>query len=83
MLPERERLGAALLKAKKAAEAETVFREDLVKHVGNPRSLYGLFRSLEAQRKYAATETKHQFETAWAAADVQIGDDLYGTKQKQ
>ena len=51
LIPERERLGAVLLKAKKAAEAEAVFRADLVKHVGNPRSLYGLYRSLEAQKK--------------------------------
>jgi hypothetical protein len=82
LIPERERLGAALLKAKKPADAEAVFRADLVKHVGNPRSLYGLLRSLEAQKKYAAQETKHQFETAWAGADVEIGDDLYGSKSK-
>jgi hypothetical protein len=83
LIPERERLGAVLLKAKKPAEAEAVFRADLVKYPGNPRSLYGLFRSLEAQRKYAATETKHQFEKAWMSADVAIGEDLYGTDAKR
>jgi hypothetical protein len=83
LIPERERLGAVLLKAKKPAEAEAIFRADLVKHVANPRSLYGLYRSLEAQRKYAATETKHQFDTAWTAADVELADDLYGAKAKQ
>ena len=83
LIPERERLGAVLLKAKKAADAEAVFRADLAKYPGNPRSLYGLFRSLEAQRKSAATETKQQFEKAWTSADVSIGDDLYGTEGKR
>jgi hypothetical protein len=82
LIPERERLGAVLLKAKKAADAEAVFRADLAKYPGNPRSLYGLFRSLEAQRKNAATETKHQFEKAWTAADVAMSEDLYGTVPK-
>jgi hypothetical protein len=83
LIPERERLGVVLLKAKKPAEAEAVFRADLVPHVGNPRSLYGLLRSLQAQKNTAAAaETKSRFDTAWAAADVHIDDDLYGTKQK-
>ena len=76
LLPERERLGAALLKAGKAADAEKVFRADLAKNVGNPRSLFGLWKSLEAQKKYAAQETKTQFDKAWASADVTLGDDL-------
>jgi len=79
--PSRERLGAVLLKARRFAEAERVFRADLAKNVGNPRSLYGLYRALEGQRKYAATETKAQFEKAWAAADVTLGDDLYGSRR--
>ncbi|MGH9386998.1 MAG: tetratricopeptide repeat protein [Vicinamibacterales bacterium] len=78
LLPERERLGAVLLKAKRASQAEAVFREDLVKHVGNPRSLYGLFRSLEAQKKPEATEIRQQFDRAWKDADVALDDDLYG-----
>ena len=81
LMPERERLGAVLLKAGKHADAEKVFRADLVKYPGNPRSLYGLYRALEGQKKYAATETKAQFEKAWAGADVTLGDDLYGTRR--
>jgi hypothetical protein len=77
LLPERERLGVALLSASRAADAEKVFRADLVKNVGNPRSLYGLYRSLEAQKKYMATDTKTAFTKAWAGADVTLGDDLY------
>jgi len=81
LMPERERLGAVLLKSGRHADAENVFRADLAKYTGNPRSLYGLYRALEGQRKYAATETKTQFEKAWAGADVTLGDDLYGTRR--
>ena len=50
-------------------------------HTDNPRSLYGLYRALEGQRKYAATETKTSFDKAWAGADVTLGDDLYGSRR--
>ena len=79
--PERERLGAVLLKAGRFAEAEKVFRTDLEKNIGNPRSLYGLYRALEGQKKAAAAETKASFDKAWAGADVTLGDDLYGTRR--
>jgi hypothetical protein len=81
LLPVRERLGAVLLKDHRFSDAEQVFRGDLAKNPGNPRSLYGLYRALEGQKKYAATETKSSFEKAWAAADVTLGDDLYGTRR--
>lgn len=81
LLPERERLGALLLRAGRFAEAEKVFRADLVKNVGNPRALYGLFRSLEGQRKFAAQEARTAFEKAWAGADVRLGDDLYTARR--
>lgn len=79
--PERERLGAVLLKAGRFADAERVFRADLAKNTGNPRSLYGLFRALEGQKKYAVTETRALFDKAWAGADVTLGDDLYGARR--
>jgi hypothetical protein len=78
--PERERLGAVLLKSGRHADAEKVFRADLEKYTGNPRSLYGLYRALEGQRKPAA-DTKAAFEKSWASADVTLGDDLYGTRR--
>jgi hypothetical protein len=81
LLPERERLGALLLKAGRAADAEKVFRADLAIHANNPRSLYGLYRALEAQKKYAAQETKTSFEKAWAGADVAMTEDLYGARR--
>jgi tetratricopeptide (TPR) repeat protein len=79
--PERERLGAVLLKAGRFAEAEKVFRTDLEKNIGNPRSLYGLYRALEGQKKAAAAEAKASFDKGWAGADVTLGDDLYGTRR--
>ena len=79
--PVRERLGAVLLKAGRHAEAEKVFRADLEKNTGNPRSLYGLYRALEGQKKAAATEAKGAFDKAWVGADVTLTDDLYGSRR--
>jgi hypothetical protein len=78
--PERERLGAVLLKARRYADAERVFRADLAKNVGNPRSLYGLLRALDGQKK-ASADAKASFDKAWTGADVTLGDDLYGTRR--
>ncbi len=79
--PERERLGAVLLRAGRHADAEKVFRADLAKNTGNPRSLYGLYRALEGQNKAAAADARASFDKAWAAADVTLGDDLYGSRR--
>jgi tetratricopeptide (TPR) repeat protein len=71
--PTRESLGAALLRAGQAAEAEAVFRADLDQHPRNGRSLYGLSKSLEAQKKTAAASfARAQFETAWRDADTPV-----------
>jgi hypothetical protein len=78
LIPERERLGALLLAAGRHAQAEKVFRADLEKNIGNPRSLYGLFRSLDARKNPAATQAKADFDKAWTGADVTLTDDLYG-----
>ena len=77
LFPERERLGIALLTAGKPAAAERVFRADLAKNVGNPRSMYGLVMSLEAQRKGEAVAARQAFEAASGGADVVLGADLY------
>jgi hypothetical protein len=78
LIPERERLGALLLTAGRYAEAEKVFRADLEKNTGNPRSLYGVFRSLDARKSASAAAAKAAFDKAWAGADVTLADDLYG-----
>ena len=73
--PERELLGQTLLKARRYAEAEKVFRADLEKNVGNPRSLFGVYRALEAQKKPGVAEAKAAFDKAWAGADVVLRDE--------
>lgn len=71
--PVRESLGAALLSAGNAVAAEQVFREDLKYNPGNGRSLFGLWKALEAQgKKTEAARAGAQFRRTWAAADVKL-----------
>jgi tetratricopeptide (TPR) repeat protein len=71
--PVRESLGAALLLDGKAAEAERVFREDLVRHPRNARSLFGLHESLAKQGRSADAEwVKRAFDEAWRDADTKL-----------
>ena len=71
--PVRESLGAALLLNGQADRAEAVFRADLEQYPRNPRSLFGLLRSLEAQKKTAnVEEVRGQFEVAWKNADTTL-----------
>lgn len=72
----RDTLGALLLKEKKYAEAEKVFREDLNQHPRNGRSLFGLKMSLEAQGKMADYYWVNQlFQDAWRFSDTELGLD--------
>jgi hypothetical protein len=69
--PVRQLLGAELLAAGKAAEAETVYREDLQRMANNGWSLRGLQQALLAQKQNpAAAEVGKQLQAAWKAADV-------------
>jgi len=71
--PVRESLGAALLTAGKAPDAESVFREDLHQNPRNPRSLFGLREALRAQGKEAdATWVDRQFKETWKDADTTL-----------
>jgi tetratricopeptide (TPR) repeat protein len=64
--PVRESLGAALLRNHQAAEAEQAFREDLIRNPRNPRSLFGLYKALEAEHKpWQADFVRQSFEAAW------------------
>ncbi len=69
--PVRHNLGAVLLLAGRAGEAESVYREDLRLNPENGWALHGLVHSLQAQRKDAAQETA-RLHTAWAQADVTL-----------
>jgi tetratricopeptide (TPR) repeat protein len=71
--PVRESLGAALLAAGNAPEAERVFRLDLQQNPRNPRSLYGLMQALEAQGNGSdAAWVEAQFNAAWKNADSKL-----------
>ena len=71
--PVRESLGGELLRDGQNAEAEKVFRDDLERNPRNPRSLFGLMESLNAQKKSVAAElVRRQFEAAWKNADVKL-----------
>ena len=66
-------LGAALLRAERFEDAETVFRQDLRWHQNNGWSLYGLMQSLEAQGKtQEAKVIQNQWLSVWANADIEL-----------
>jgi tetratricopeptide (TPR) repeat protein len=72
-LPTRESLGGLLLRKGRAAEAEIVFRADLERNRRNGRSLFGLWKALEAQHKTREAEAaRRDFEAAWKNADTQL-----------
>ena len=60
-----------LLEAGRAAEAETVYWEDLRRNRENGWALFGLLQALRAQNKTAdAALIEARFKKAWARADV-------------
>ncbi len=75
LLPAREYLGKALLKAGYAENAEKIFKEDLRENPDNHWALYGLYQTLLKQKKNAAaTVIKKQFDKAFEGADILPGD---------
>jgi tetratricopeptide (TPR) repeat protein len=71
--PIRHSLGAVLLTAGKAADAERVYREDLARFRENGWALFGLAQALHAQGKHAeAAAVDERFKKAWASADVTL-----------
>jgi len=74
LIPVRHSLGAILMKQRRFAEAEQVYREDLARLPENGWSLLGLAESLRKQKKDAdeAAQTQAKFEKVWAKADLGI-----------
>ena len=71
--PVRESLGASLLAAGRAPDAERVFRDDLAKHPRNARSLFGLQAALAKQGKDSdAAWVQREFDEAWKNADTKL-----------
>jgi tetratricopeptide (TPR) repeat protein len=69
--PVRESLGAALVRAGRAVDAEKVFREGLRRSPRNGWMLFGLIESLKAQGKSdGMDELKRELDAAWAKADL-------------
>jgi tetratricopeptide (TPR) repeat protein len=69
--PTRHTLGAILLDAGRAQEAEIVFWQDLKKNRENGYSLRGVIDAMKAQGKDPAP-VQRRFEKAWSAADMQL-----------
>ncbi len=66
-------LGAALLEADRAEEAERVYRASLEKHPHNGWSIFGLEQALRVQgRDVEADETARWFQDAWSETDTLI-----------
>ena len=78
LFPVRHELGAALLQAGAANEAERVYREDLRRNPANGWSLYGLGFACRAQGKSAdAARADREFAAAWSHADVKLTASAY------
>lgn len=77
--PPRHALGAVLLEAKRPAEAETVYWEDLKRNRENGWSLFGLMQALKAQGKNDdAALVEARFKKAWMRADVTLTASRFG-----
>ncbi|MGH8243475.1 MAG: tetratricopeptide repeat protein [Steroidobacteraceae bacterium] len=71
--PSRQALGAVFLEARKPAEAEKAYRDELQRNPENGWSLYGLSQALKAQKKNAESkEAADRYAKAWANADFDL-----------
>lgn len=69
-IPVRQYLGACLLKAGKAAEAEKVYRQDLVYDQGNGWTLRGVYQSLVKRDKVReAAKYRSEYMRAFSKAE--------------
>jgi predicted negative regulator of RcsB-dependent stress response len=76
--PTQHTLGAALMQAKRYAEAEKVYRDSLAEYRDDGWALFGLWRALDAQGKAAeAKSIKSQFVVTWANADVRLSSSRF------
>jgi tetratricopeptide (TPR) repeat protein len=71
-------LGAVLLKAGRAKDAEGVYREELQYLHDNGWALFGLWQSVRAQGRTAeAKEIRERFDQAWKTADVVLSESVF------
>jgi tetratricopeptide (TPR) repeat protein len=72
-VPARQLLGAVLLEAGRASEAEAIYWQDLQLNRENGWSLFGLMQSLRAQSKEEqAVLVEERFRKAWSQADLTL-----------
>jgi tetratricopeptide (TPR) repeat protein len=77
-VPVRQSLGAVLLSAGRADEAEAIYWQDLERNRENGWSLFGLLQSLRAQGKEEqAAAVEKRFRQAWQRADVTLTASRY------
>jgi tetratricopeptide (TPR) repeat protein len=73
ILPTRHVLGATLMQAKRFADAEQVYRDDLARLPNDAWALFGLAESLRYQHRLAeAKSVDEQFKVMWAKADIPL-----------
>jgi tetratricopeptide (TPR) repeat protein len=66
-------LGAALMQAKKPADAEAVYRDSLKRYRVDGWALFGLAQALDAQDKREEAKTvRAEFAKVWSTADVKL-----------
>ena len=69
----RSVLGAVLIEAGRAAEAEKVYLKDLVNNPENGWALFGLAQAYEKQGKTVeAAKARARFKLAWKGSDVEL-----------
>ncbi|MFL5496581.1 MAG: tetratricopeptide repeat protein, partial [Gemmatimonadales bacterium] len=70
-IPLRQPLGAVLLAVGRPKEAETAYRQDLLRYPNNGWSLHGLAEALRAEgRTREASAADAQFRKVWSRADA-------------
>jgi len=71
--PVRDLLGAELLLAGRARDAERVYRESIARNEASGWAHYGLAAALRAEgRSRAAAASERTFKAAWQGADVRL-----------
>jgi tetratricopeptide (TPR) repeat protein len=76
--PVAHLLGAELVAAGKAADAEAVYRDDLKRYPNDGWALFGLGRAMSAQgRTVEAAAAMSDFDRAWHRADVTLAASAF------
>lgn len=70
--PVRESLGARYFEDRRFADARRTFAADLARNPGNPRSLFGLARTLAALHDRGADAADAAFRRSWRRSDTRL-----------